>query len=549
MTVPSETNRSGPYTGNGVTTVFDYDFRILSNQHLQVIKADANGDETTLALTTNYTVSGVGDAEGGSITVLVAPSSAEKITILRNMPFTQETDLENQGAYYAETVEDALDAAAMRDQQLAEKLDRAILVPASEDIGGTNLATQLVININRLADSADEIDTVAGIRDDVVTLAGIAADVSAVATVADVIDNSSAALLMVENVFTGNGAQTQWTLTREPAASENVFVWVGGAIQTTDDYLVTGDKLTIAPAVANGVKIRVVICAFMSANTLIDLVDDAQTAAAAAEAAAALAVGTTASWGVVLPETRTWLDRVRSNGMAEPRRPLTFAIDDFIAELIDGGVWASLDWITPYFLHDRPASLLSLKNPATVIVQTADAGLSFLPGIGFIGDGVNRIVCDKAPNGFANYQQNAATIGILLSQGGNDTSSNEIATTAGAGTPGFGLNSWAGSNIQSARVNNTAAVNSPVTSPDGFVVAVRESATRLVSYRDGVQVGASNASASIVPSSSAITLLGSGTGRSIDRLHLAFMGGALNAAQVAVMQSAASTLRSTIGNF
>jgi hypothetical protein len=30
MTIPSETSRSGPYTGNGVTSVFDYDFKIQS---------------------------------------------------------------------------------------------------------------------------------------------------------------------------------------------------------------------------------------------------------------------------------------------------------------------------------------------------------------------------------------------------------------------------------------------------------------------------------------------------------------------------------------
>ncbi|OJF92058.1 hypothetical protein AX761_21705 [Rhizobium sp. 58] len=131
MTVASQTNRSGPYTGNGVTTVYDYDFKIDNAAHVQVIKADAAGVETILVLNTDYTVTGVGDAAGGTIVLAVALPALHTLTNLREVPFTQETDLENQGAYYAETVERSFDLAAMRDQQLAEKLGRAIRLPAS----------------------------------------------------------------------------------------------------------------------------------------------------------------------------------------------------------------------------------------------------------------------------------------------------------------------------------------------------------------------------------------------------------------------------------
>ncbi|WP_065755378.1 hypothetical protein [Bradyrhizobium paxllaeri] len=121
MTVASEENKSGPYIGNGATTVFDYEFRILNEAHIRVIRAQA-GIETVLTLGADYTVSGVGDAGGGSITATVAPTAAQTITILRDVPFTQDTDLENQGSYFAETIEAALDLSAMRDQQLRSAL-------------------------------------------------------------------------------------------------------------------------------------------------------------------------------------------------------------------------------------------------------------------------------------------------------------------------------------------------------------------------------------------------------------------------------------------
>lgn len=177
MTVPSEASRSGPYHGDNVATVFGFDFKIVDASHIQVIVRDAQGDEHILVLNADYTVSGVGNDEG-SITKTTPLAVGDDLTILRNVPFVQDTDLENQGAYYAETVEDALDLAAMRDQQLKEGLDRAVKMPENLDPDGLN---DLVADIIRLGDSADNIDTVANNIGDVNTVAGSIANVNTVA--------------------------------------------------------------------------------------------------------------------------------------------------------------------------------------------------------------------------------------------------------------------------------------------------------------------------------------------------------------------------------
>ena len=181
MTVASDTNRSGPYTGNGVTTAFDYAFRIVDEAHIQVVRAEG-GVETILTLTTHYTVTGVGDAGGGQVVMVTAPTADQTVTCLLNVPFTQEVDLENQGAFLAETVENALDLAVMRAQQLQEQIDRAILIPASSDDPGA--LDDLPALILRLGVSAAEIDTVAGIAANVTTVAGVAANVTTVAGIA-----------------------------------------------------------------------------------------------------------------------------------------------------------------------------------------------------------------------------------------------------------------------------------------------------------------------------------------------------------------------------
>lgn len=140
MTISSEINRSGPYTGNSVTTIFDYEFRVVDKTHLKVIRT-GGGIEAALTVDVDYTVSGVGDAGGGSITMVTPPTATQTIAILRNLPFTQETDLFNQGPFFAETIEDALDLAVMRDQQLRERQDRSIHFPDGDPMLASELAS------------------------------------------------------------------------------------------------------------------------------------------------------------------------------------------------------------------------------------------------------------------------------------------------------------------------------------------------------------------------------------------------------------------------
>lgn len=178
MTISSEVNRSGPYDANGVTTAFEYKFKILEPQHLQVIRTDISGTDSILMLDADYTVDGVGNDGGGSAAIVPAPAAGTKITLLLNVPFTQETDLENQGAYYAETVERALDLIVIRLQQLKERSARSITIPPSYDSATID---QLISNVLVLSDKGSAIETVAAVAQYLETVAAIADDIPDVA--------------------------------------------------------------------------------------------------------------------------------------------------------------------------------------------------------------------------------------------------------------------------------------------------------------------------------------------------------------------------------
>lgn len=140
MTVPSTTSRVS-YVGTGLVTVYPYTFRIFANTDLQVIRTDTTGASTTLVLTTDYTVSGVGSYSGGNVTLTTALPTDYTLTIRRAVPLTQNTDLRNQGAFFAEVHEDAFDRLTMQTQRINDDASRGLRLPNEE--AGTDLLTLL----------------------------------------------------------------------------------------------------------------------------------------------------------------------------------------------------------------------------------------------------------------------------------------------------------------------------------------------------------------------------------------------------------------------
>lgn len=112
MTVSTELSHE-EYTGNGVTTDFDFRFRIFEAKHLVVSVADQDGTERILTNGTDYTLRGVGSYRGGKVILKMPLATGWKIGITRDLPVVQETDLRNQGKFFAEVHEDAFDYLTM----------------------------------------------------------------------------------------------------------------------------------------------------------------------------------------------------------------------------------------------------------------------------------------------------------------------------------------------------------------------------------------------------------------------------------------------------
>ena len=152
MTVSTTIIKSS-HNGNGSTTTFAYAFKILQDSDLVVIiRNNSTGTETTKTLTTHYTVSGAGDASGGSITFTSGniPANGETVVIRRNVPQTQVIDYIANDPFPAESHEEGLDRATMIAQQVSEEADRSIKLSRTNTMTSTEFTVGATDRANKI---------------------------------------------------------------------------------------------------------------------------------------------------------------------------------------------------------------------------------------------------------------------------------------------------------------------------------------------------------------------------------------------------------------
>jgi hypothetical protein len=163
MTLNSTHNKE-LYVGSA-GLVYPYTFKIWKAADLQVIRSDVAGIETVLTLDVDYTVDGVGDPNGGNVTLIGAqavdpPSTGEKLGILRVLSITQEVDWVENDPSPSDVLEGSIDRLTAIAQQHEEEISRCMKIGITagfEDVDPTQLAADAAAAIA----AADRAETAA----------------------------------------------------------------------------------------------------------------------------------------------------------------------------------------------------------------------------------------------------------------------------------------------------------------------------------------------------------------------------------------------------
>jgi len=148
MSVSEISTTSPTYECNGVVKSFSFDFKVHDPSHVVVTLTDAGGREYPCKQSVDYTVTARRDF-GGIVTFFKAPAVRHFMFIKRDVPAKQEIELQNQGAYFPEDVERALDLGVMHAQQQDEAIDRCIKL-ASAATAAKGVAEEVVEDIRHM---------------------------------------------------------------------------------------------------------------------------------------------------------------------------------------------------------------------------------------------------------------------------------------------------------------------------------------------------------------------------------------------------------------
>jgi hypothetical protein len=250
MTISTTESRKS-YTGNGSTASFSFPYKFLADGDLKVYV-----DNVLKTLTTDYTLSGAGDASGGTVTFVTAPASLTSVVFYRDMAITQEVDYITGDAFPAETHEEALDRLTMIDQQQEDQIDRAVKLQLGDETSSMELPLKATRATKMLGFDAD-------------------GDPIMSASTVDEIDASvSAALgsgvLATAYQFTGDGTTVDFTLTggvTDILNSQSVIVDIDGVTQHTDTYTVSGKVVTFSTAPPLNADIQIRYNAYLGTAT------------------------------------------------------------------------------------------------------------------------------------------------------------------------------------------------------------------------------------------------------------------------------------------
>lgn len=239
MTIPTGSTGLTQHTGNGTADTFDYEFKITSASDLLVTLTDLLGVDTALDYPDDYNVSGVGDNNGGSITLTGgALASGYTITIQDNIPLSQLTPFGNQSAFFGSLHEDAFDNTVRLVRRNALDAQQSLKIPVTAQGSNTTLPKPVALNLFRWNEAGTALETVS--PDSIATTVSFS--------------NFKVETFVDGEDFTA-GTTTFLILENSPGVKSNLQIYFDGVYQSQSGYSLISKTVTFDEAIGIGVDV------------------------------------------------------------------------------------------------------------------------------------------------------------------------------------------------------------------------------------------------------------------------------------------------------
>lgn len=123
----SDVPRRIVYSGSAGVGPYAFTFEVLANTDIAVYK-----NTTLLTLTTDYAVTINAGTGTGTVTLVVAATGSDTVTLVGDRAIQRTSDFVTGGDLFANTLNEELDAQTIYAQQIDEKADRAIRAPVTD---------------------------------------------------------------------------------------------------------------------------------------------------------------------------------------------------------------------------------------------------------------------------------------------------------------------------------------------------------------------------------------------------------------------------------
>ena len=176
MTISTSNRRAGPYLGDGNQRDYPFTFKVFSAEDVRAYVADPQGNESELAATAyRITLSSNQENRPGGVLHLNEPLAADNhLTLISAMPVMQPMVFTNQGGFFPDLLNAALDRLTIYVQQFEEILSRCMVGSVNSSGGLPPLPVPVGQNFLRWNSDGTKIENydigVDGIKSDIASL-------------------------------------------------------------------------------------------------------------------------------------------------------------------------------------------------------------------------------------------------------------------------------------------------------------------------------------------------------------------------------------------